>query len=60
MAAPMTGRPARTATGSMIAPTKAVAGLGQTNQDVTIMPTPRTQKATLPLTIALAAGRMIR
>jgi len=60
MAAPIAGRPARTATGKRMAPTRAVAGEGQKNQEANIMAKPTTQKATSALTISLAAGLITR
>ncbi|MBK5460436.1 hypothetical protein JFU24_13150 [Peribacillus sp. TH27] len=59
IATPRAGKPARNATGSITAPSKATAGEGQKNQDIIIMTIPIIQKASVGFLMNLANGAIM-
>jgi hypothetical protein len=59
LSTPSAGKPARKATGSRTAPSKATAGDGQKNQEIIIMTMPITQKASVGFLMNLANGAIM-
>lgn len=59
LSTPNAGKPARNATGSRTAPSKATAGDGQKNQDMIIMTIPIIQKASVGFLMNFANGAIM-